>query len=83
VLFDTDPMRENRTTPGGLPLHGKLAALAAGREENFIEFYPLVRNFDVEPPLIGAVFDAKATDFASYLIERIEAARPDEIVWHF
>ena len=83
VLFDTDLLRENRTTPGGLPLHGKLAALAAGRERNFVEFYPVVRNFDVEPPRIGAVFDAKAQDFAAYLIERIEAARPDEIVWHF
>jgi hypothetical protein len=83
VLFDTDPMRENRTTPGGLPLHGKLAALAAGREGNFVEFYPVVRNFDIEPPLIGPVFDAKAKDFAAYLIERIEAAQPVEIVWHF
>ena len=83
VLFDTDPLRENRTTPGGLPLYGKLAALAAGREGNFVEFYPLVRNFDLEPPIVGQVYDARATDFASHLIERIEAARPDEIVWHF
>ena len=83
VLFDTDVMRENRTTPGGLPLHGKLAALAAGKHGSFVEFYPTVRNFDVEPPLIGPVFDASSKDFASFLIERIEAARPDEIVWHF
>ena len=83
VLFDTDLMRENRTTPGGLPLHGKLAALAAGKDGNFVEFYPVVRNFDVEPPVVGQVFDATTRDFASNLIERIEAARPDEIVWHF
>ncbi|MGH9391748.1 MAG: hypothetical protein ACRD1Z_19275, partial [Vicinamibacteria bacterium] len=59
------------------------AALAAGKHGNFVEFYPTVRNFDVEPPLIGPVFDANSKDFASSLIERIEAAQPDEIVWHF
>ena len=83
VLFDTDPSREDRTSPGGLPLHGKLAALAAGKPSSFVAFYPVVRNFDVEPPLIGPYYDAAAKDFASYLIERIEAAEPEEIVWHF
>jgi len=30
VLFDNDAVRENRTSPGGLPAYGKIAALAAG-----------------------------------------------------
>jgi hypothetical protein len=83
VLFDGDPFRENRTTPGGLPLYGKLAALAAGRPTSFVEFYPTVRNFDIEPPRVGAVFDEAQQDFAEVLVERMEAARPAEIVWHF
>jgi hypothetical protein len=83
VLADTDVVREDPTSPGGLPLYGKLGALAAGRPENFVEFYALAGNWDRQPPKPGAVFDTAAPDYASHLIQRIERARPDRIIWHF
>jgi len=83
VLFDNDIYRENRTSPGGLPLYGKLAALTVGRERSFVEFYALVSNFDFEPPVIGHIYDGSATDFAAYLARRLDEARPEAIVWHF
>ena len=36
VLFDNDVMRENRTSPGGLPGYGKIAALVAGLAALFL-----------------------------------------------
>lgn len=83
VLVDSDLGRENRTSPGGLPVYGKLGALVAGRPEHFLELYAVMRDFDGEPPLAGPCFDSAVTDFASYLIERIERAHPDSILWHF
>ena len=84
ILFDTDLYRENRTSPGGLALYGKVAALAAGRKENFIEFYPVVQNFDIEPPVNARnLYDVSQTDFTSYLINRINTAQPAHLIWHF
>jgi len=83
VLFDSDLEREDRACPGGLPLYGKQAAFAAGRNASFVEFYSLVQNFDAEPPVAGAVFDRARTDFASHLAERVRLAAPASIVWHF
>lgn len=83
VLFDTDEQRENRTSPGGLPLYGKLGALAGGRAHNFIDFYSVMQNFDREPPLGGQFLYPQGTDSASYLIARITEAAPATIIWHF
>ncbi len=84
ILFDTDLYRENRTSPGGLPLYGQLAALAAGRKDNFIGFYPLIQNIDMDPPFNGgAIYNSSQTDFASYLISRINKVKPGNVIWHF
>ena len=83
VLADNDLERENPTSPGGLALYGKLGALIAGRHENFVELYSAMLGFDEYPPDVGPYFSAATTDFASYLIGRIERAAPSLIVWHF
>jgi hypothetical protein len=83
VLFDTDIEREGRTIPGGLPLYGKIAALAAGKPRSFVPYYPLVANFDHDPPRVGQIYDGAGVDFASYLAGAIESERPAEIVWAF
>jgi hypothetical protein len=82
VLFDNDPYRENPTSPGGLPVYGKIAALAAGRPERFVEYYSLVTNADAQPPRAGPIHDP-ALDEVSYLTTRLDEARPDVIRWHF
>jgi len=83
VLFDSDVERENRTIPGGLSLYGKRAALAAGAEDRFLEYYAVVTNLDLELPRPGGMYDAAQTDFAAYLARRLEDARPARIVWYF
>jgi hypothetical protein len=83
VLFDNDAVRENRTSPGGLPAYGKIAALAAGARDRFVEAYALMGNFDLEPPQVGTMFDAASRSFADELAARIERAAPRRIVWHF
>ncbi len=84
ILFDTDLYRENRTSPGGLPLYGQLAALATGRKDNFIGFYPLMQNLDMDPPFNGGpIYNGSQTDFASYLISRMNKVKPASLVWHF
>jgi hypothetical protein len=83
VLFDNDAIRENRTSPGGLRAYGKIAAIAAGGREQFVEAYGLMGNWDVEPPVIGRLFDASRRTFVDELTVRIERATPKRIVWHF
>ncbi len=83
VLFDNDMVRENRTSPGGLPTYGKIAALAADPPGRFIEAYALMANWDGEHPTPGAIFDGAHSDFAANLIDRIEQAAPSYVVWHF
>jgi hypothetical protein len=83
VLFDTDLQRENTTSPGGLPLYGKLGALAAGRPANFIEFYPIMANVDWRPGGPRQFFDPSTADFGSALIERLDGAGPRTVIWHF
>src|SRR5262249_10052208 len=83
VLFDTDVFREIGTIPGGVPVYGKLAALAAGRKDNFIPFYPMMANVDGEPPADNAPFYPRGTDFSAYLARRILKTRPSSIVWDF
>jgi hypothetical protein len=83
VLFDTDVEREDATCPGGLEIYGRVAALSAGRPENFVEFYSVMRNVHQPPPWVGRYFDAATTDAPTYLMQLVEAARPGTIVWHF
>jgi len=83
VLFDADPERENRTSPAGLAAYAKLAALQAERPGHFIDYYALAQNYDVEPPLIGPVYDPWKTDARSFLASRVESAQAEEILWHF
>ena len=84
VLFENDRERENRTIPAGLPLYGELAALVAGHPRNFLEFYGVMANLNLEPPdLESYYYDGTRTDFASYLLGRLETARPETVIWHF
>src|SRR2546425_1277493 len=83
VLFENDIERENPTIPGGLPLYGELAVLSAGRPRNFLEFYAVLTNFNHQPADYGAFYDGTRTDFASYLHGRLDAARPQTVIWHF
>jgi 4-amino-4-deoxy-L-arabinose transferase-like glycosyltransferase len=83
VLADNDIQREAPTSPGGLPLYGKLGALAAGRPRNFVELYAAMANWNSQPADAGVMYDSTRTDFASYLVERIEQGQPDHIIWHF
>ena len=83
VLLDTDVYRENATCPGALPLYGKIAALAAGHPDRFVDYYTIPSNRDWLPPRPGLVALAPPTDVASALGARIEAAKPGAIVWWF
>jgi hypothetical protein len=83
VLFNNDMERENRTSPAGLTMYGKIASLVAGRRDRFVEAYSLMADWDLEPPIRGAIFEKGTHDFASYLTEQIERARPARVVWHF
>jgi hypothetical protein len=83
ILVDNDLDREVTGSPAGLPLYGKLAALAAGEQDRFMDFYDVMTNQDRGPPRWEHFFDPWKTDFASFLMERIDAASPSEIVWHF
>jgi hypothetical protein len=83
VLFDSDIYRENRTSPGGLSAYGKIAALAAGAPERFIDGYALIGDWDIEPPSPGALYGKGRTNPADFLRQRIERSTPTRIVWHF
>jgi hypothetical protein len=82
VMFDTDLDRE-MISIGGLTLYGRVAALAAGQPKRFLDFYPVMRNLDFSRDAPGPSFDPARQSFASFIIERIETARPSTIVWHF
>jgi hypothetical protein len=82
VLFDTDLDRE-MIAIGGLTLYGRVAALSTGRPRSFLDFYPVMRNLDFSKDAPGPSFDPARQNFASYIIERIETARPSTIIWHF
>jgi hypothetical protein len=82
VLFDNDSVSENRTSPGGLAAYGKIAALAAGVGDRFVEMYGLMANFDIEPPIVGRMFEGTQS-FAEELRARVERTKPARIVWHF
>lgn len=82
VLFDGDPYRENPTSPGGLPVYGKIAALAAGRPESFVDYYSVVANADSQPPRPGPIHEP-GMDEVTYVIDRLDRARPESIRWHF
>src|SRR5262249_31463328 len=79
VFFDTDVYRENRTSPGGIALYGKTAALAAGRPDLLVDYYALVSNFDPEYPHPGALATSAPDDVAAAIEARIDAARPPAI----
>src|SRR4030095_16291149 len=83
ILLDTDVYRENPTAPGGLPLYGKTAALAAGHPDRFLDYYALVSNFDKTPPRPGPLAPAPPDDIAGAIGARVEAAKPGAIVWWF
>ena len=84
LLFDNDRIRENRTSPGGLPVYGKIAAAGAGKQLAFVEVYTLMANWDGEAPTPGSVFfDGRDGDFATALVERMERVAPERIVWQF
>jgi len=82
VVFDGDPYRENPTSPGGLPVYGKIAALAAGRPESFVDYYSLVANADSQPPRPGPIHEPDVDEVA-YLTSLLDRTRPDTIRWHF
>ncbi len=82
VLFDADLDRENIGV-GGLTLYGRVAALSVDRPRSFLDFYPVMRNLDFSKDSPGRQFDATRLDFAAYVRQRIEAATPATIVWHF
>jgi hypothetical protein len=81
VMLDTDMYRENATSPGGIMLYGKTAALAAGRPDRFLDYYTLVANYDPGPSHPGALAPAVPDDVADALAARIEAAAPSAVVW--
>lgn len=83
VVFDNDIERENRTSPAGLVMYGKIASLAGGRKDRFAKAYSLMSSWDLEPPVRGTIFDKTTTNFAAYLREQIDRADPTRIVWHF
>jgi hypothetical protein len=83
VLFDNDAYRENATSPGGLRTYGKIASLAAGQRDRFVELYGLMGGWESEPPAIGPIYDRMRTTFVDELVARLERAAPRRIVWHF
>ena len=83
ILVESDLEREWSTIPGGVLLYGRIGALAAGRPANFLEYYPLAANFDLEPPRVGPIYNPLQTDFAEYIARRLEAAQPSRILWEF
>jgi hypothetical protein len=83
VLLDSDETRENRTSPGGLRLDGRIAAMAAGRPAAFVDWYGLARNWDPDPPRFGPLYDETRTDAVAELVRRLRAVRPARMVWHF
>jgi hypothetical protein len=83
VMFDTDVYRENPTMPGGVPLYGKTAALAAGHPGRFLDFYAVASNYDPEPPRPGPIAPVPPADVIGAVGARIEAEHPDAIVWWF
>ena len=83
VMFDTDVYRENATMPGGVPLYGKTAALAAGHPGRFLDFYAVASNYDPEPPRPGPIAPVPPADLIGAVGTRIEAEHPDAIVWWF
>ena len=83
ILFDTDVEREDRTSPGGLWMYGKLAALTAGRRDRFLDYYSIVSNFDTEPPRPGFLGPAAPADISGEISARVTAAKPSSIVWWF
>jgi hypothetical protein len=85
VLFDNDIFRENRTSPGGLPSYGKIAALVAGRPAAFVEGYALMAGYDPEPPGPALLFDVSGRSFVDYLESGLEntTPTPSRIVWQF
>jgi hypothetical protein len=64
-------------------VYGKIAALAAGARERFVEAYALMGNSDIEPPVLGAMFDSSSLTFADELAKRLERTAARRIVWHF
>jgi hypothetical protein len=83
VLVDGDVEREDRTCPAGLPMYGKLAAVAAGHPTAFVELYSLMQDWDSEPPDYRPFFDVRNDDFGTYLERRVAAVAPRVIRWHF
>ena len=83
ILFDSDLEREDRTAPGGLWLYGRLVALTAGHEDRFLEYYPIVSNFDHEQPRPGFRGPVPPADIAGEIGRRVAAVHPRSIVWWF
>ena len=83
VSFDTDIDRENSTSPAGLLVYPKIAALEVGHPERFLHFYSVLRNVELEHPYIHQLFDGQRQDPMTVIAERIEAVKPTEIVWTF
>jgi len=83
VVVDTDIERENPTSPGGILLYGKLAARVAGRPEAFLDFYSLLRGFEVEHPFVRHLYDRNRSDAPRVLSAVIELQQPTAIAWDF
>ncbi|MBF0277215.1 MAG: leucine-rich repeat domain-containing protein [SAR324 cluster bacterium] len=83
ILVDSDLNREGRTIPGGLPVYGKLAALVAGKNDHFLEFYAVLQNYDQEPPTPGIMYDDNRVDFVQYIDQKILKTSPNDVIWHF
>jgi hypothetical protein len=83
VLVDNEVEREDRTCPAGLPMYGKLAAVAAGQPTAFVDLYSLLQNWDSEPPDYTPMFNARRDDFGTYFERRVAAVAPRAMRWHF
>src|SRR5262245_5152466 len=85
VLVDSDERRENPTSPAGLRVYGRLAALSAGEPERFIDLYSALRNVDRETTIPGTLqlYPSDVESPLTYLDAQIRKGDAGTIVWEF
>lgn len=83
VSVDSDLDRENPTSPAGVLLYGKLAALTAGRAEAFVDLYSVLRGFEIETPYVRRFYDPRRFDGPRFLAALIDTLQPAAIAWDF
>lgn len=83
ISVDSDLYRENPTSPAGVLLYGKLAALTAGRRHAFIDLYSALRGFEIEHPHVRHFFDPRRFDGPRFLAALVETLQPRTIAWDF